>query len=573
MVMDGASVADGQTFLADKLHVGVGGLFLENMKFGGPVDLLSARVDGQLVMNHASVAPGQTFNASELHVTGAFWALNVMFGGPVDLTDAYVDSMDMDDVSIAEKQTFKAERMHVGTRGLSLPNATFGGPVDLMDVHVDGQMYMDGASVADKQTFTAVRLYVGTSGLFLKNMKFGGPVDLLDARVDGQLAMDHASVAPGQTFIAVRLHVGPGGLFLEEANFGGPVDLSEAHIDGAMSMTNASIADQQTLSATELHVGGDFDAVSVTFGKDVNFVSITVDGALFLWNSHVRQLDLEGAVVTNDFVLGGVKDGSEAWLRWDSCDGLDPCLNLRNARIGNLQDDERAWPNRVTLEGFTYLHLGGYGGKQRQDLRTRKIEWWRDWLSRDPIYSTQPYTQLASVLTAAGNREGAADIRFFGRDRERSELLRGCPAWLRNLFLADNLDADSKPCRLRPGLSASALQLFVGYGIGVYAFRAVGWALALAVVGTIILCFAPGVTPWLRAPRRLRQRSLLWCFGASLHRVLPVISLSQEFSDFFNDPERERLHNWQHFAFAVLALCGWVLAAFVAAAFSGLIQS
>ena len=46
-----------------------------------------------------------------------------------------------------------------------------------------------------------------------------------------------------------------------------------------------------------------------------------------------------------------------------------------------------------------------------------------------------------------------------------------------------------------------------------------------------------------------------------------------EFSDFFNDPKRERLYPWQHFAFGVLALCGWVLAGFVAAAFSGLIQS
>jgi hypothetical protein len=41
----------------------------------------------------------------------------------------------------------------------------------------------------------------------------------------------------------------------------------------------------------------------------------------------------------------------------------------------------------------------------------------------------------------------------------------------------------------------------------------------------------------------------------------------------FNDPKRERLHAWQHVAFAILALCGWALAGFVVAAFSGLIQS
>jgi hypothetical protein len=55
--------------------------------------------------------------------------------------------------------------------------------------------------------------------------------------------------------------------------------------------------------------------------------------------------------------------------------------------------------------------------------------------------------------------------------------------------------------------------------------------------------------------------------------VLPLITISQEFSEFFNDPKRERLYAWQHVAFALLALCGWALAGFVVAAFSGLIQS
>jgi len=76
-----------------------------------------------------------------------------------------------------------------------------------------------------------------------------------------------------------------------------------------------------------------------------------------------------------------------------------------------------------------------------------------------------------------------------------------------------------------------------------------------------------------KAPRGPRQKSLPWCFGASLQKVLPVITFSQEFSDFFNDPKRERLHSWQHLLFGALVLCGWLLAGAVAAAFSGLIQS
>ena len=296
-----------------------------------------------------------------------------------------------------------------------------------------------------------------------------------------------------------------------------------------------------------------------------------MNGDLDLRDSHVRQLNLADAAVRGDLQFGG----EELQLHWDACDGPAPCLNLRNARVGNLQDDERAWPDQITLEGFTYTHLGGYGGEERQDMRNRPIDWWHRWLNKDPVYSAQPYAQLAGVLAASGNREGAADIRFFGRDRERSELLRGC-TWLQKLGLAERPEGD-RPCRWGAELGLSALQLFVGYGIGMYAFRAAYWALALALIGTIILCFAPGVlgvrpTP-LATTRGPRQKSLLWCFGASLHHVLPLVTISQEFSEFFNDPKRERLYPWQHAAFGVLALCGWALGLFVVAAFSGLIQS
>ena len=125
-------------------------------------------------------------------------------------------------------------------------------------------------------------------------------------------------------------------------------------------------------------------------------------------------------------------------------------------------------------------------------MRNRPIDWWRGWLNRDPVYSAQPYAQLAGVLAAAGNRDGAADIRFFGRDRERSELLRGC-AWLQKLGPGRVSRMTTGRARWGAGLGLSALQLFVGYGIGAYNFRAAGWGLLLAVIGTIILCFAPGV--------------------------------------------------------------------------------
>jgi hypothetical protein len=54
---------------------------------------------------------------------------------------------------------------------------------------------------------------------------------------------------------------------------------------------------------------------------------------------------------------------------------------------------------------------------------------------------------------------------------------------------------------------------------------------------------------------------------------LPVIEINKEFTDFFNDPKRERLTGWQSGIFSVIAIIGFVLGAVLVAAVSGLTQN
>jgi hypothetical protein len=35
------------------------------------------------------------------------------------------------------------------------------------------------------------------------------------------------------------------------------------------------------------------------------------------------------------------------------------------------------------------------------------------------------------------------------------------------------------------------------------------------------------------------KHGFVWCFGASLSPLLPVIEINKEFTEFFNDPKRE----------------------------------
>jgi hypothetical protein len=60
----------------------------------------------------------------------------------------------------------------------------------------------------------------------------------------------------------------------------------------------------------------------------------------------------------------------------------------------------------------------------------------------------------------------------------------------------------------------------------------------------------------------------IWCWGASLARLLPGIEINKEFSDFFNDPPRERLTGFQMAVFSFISVLGWFLAAILVVAVS-----
>jgi hypothetical protein len=75
------------------------------------------------------------------------------------------------------------------------------------------------------------------------------------------------------------------------------------------------------------------------------------------------------------------------------------------------------------------------------------------------------------------------------------------------------------------------------------------------------------------ADARHRGPLWLWCFGASLARLLPGIEINKELTYFFNDPTRTHLNWWQSILFSGLGIVGWALGLILLAAVSGLTQS
>lgn len=171
------------------------------------------------------------------------------------------------------------------------------------------------------------------------------------------------------------------------------------------------------------------------------------------------------------------------------------------------------------------------------------MEWWdKNWARRDRDYSPAPYAQLAAALTNAGDRDAANEIRYLGRVRERETENGWSYIW------------------------SGLLQYVAGFGIGTYTFRVLYWVIVITILGALYLKES------VKGVREARH-GFIWCLGASLSRLLPVIEINKEFSDFFNDPKRERLTGFQSAVFSIIGMIGFVLGAVLVAAVSGLTQN
>ncbi|HWY86361.1 MAG TPA: hypothetical protein VNX28_06540 [Gemmataceae bacterium] len=170
------------------------------------------------------------------------------------------------------------------------------------------------------------------------------------------------------------------------------------------------------------------------------------------------------------------------------------------------------------------------------------MDWWDEWARLDLDYSPAPYAQLAAALTSAGDCDAANEIRYLGRVRERETESGLAYVWSGGLQYVAGF----------------------GFGIGTYTFRVLYWVIGISLAGAALL--------WMTVPAA-KQHGPIWCFGASLARLLPVIEINKEFTAFFDDPERKRLTGWQSFIFSAIGIVvGFVLGAILIAAVSGLTQ-
>jgi hypothetical protein len=390
---------------------------------------------------------------------------------------------------------------------------------------------MDSSHFA--QRVDGIRLWVGKDMLIGDGAIFSGDVILPSARVGSRLQMNGSSFM--QKIDGNGLQVGQS-LRMYRSVFNGDVILVAAKVDGHISMIESRFA--STVDSNTCTIGQHLIMRDAKLKAPMSIAFARIGGAINLAGAVLSSFDLSNAKVTEELRL--MDDVSEA--RWQGTDPNETTLDLRNAHFGVLRGTS-AWPDNINLEGFTYGSLGNSASQSASYERDGSIKDWKVWLNKDHHYSPQPYNQLAGVLAAAGRRDHANKILFAGRKRETT-VARQQGRWWQWLGL-------------------SALRIFIGYGIGRYTFRVLGWIAGSAVLGMLLLyCSTPTAA----------SKGWFWCFGASLDRLLPLVELNKEFGEFFNDPYRVYVHGCVLAFFAGLRLWGWVLGSFLVAALAGLTQ-
>ncbi|MBF9046169.1 hypothetical protein LSUCC0031_03475 [Rhodobacterales bacterium LSUCC0031] len=206
---------------------------------------------------------------------------------------------------------------------------------------------------------------------------------------------------------------------------GGMVDLAGARIGGELDCDGGSFKGKpMALDCDNARIGASvflrdgFHAAGM-----LNFVRAEIAGNLRVQDAILDAgLDMEAARVGHGFF-------------WQNVTGARERLDLTEAHVGSLRDEWQSWAGCKTLilDGFRYDRLDGamtvaqrlaWLGKA-DTARAAKTD-----AALAPAFEPQPYLQLANVLRAQGNRDGAAEIMVHREWRQRQAERRWL--WMQN---------------------------------------------------------------------------------------------------------------------------------------------
>jgi sRNA-binding regulator protein Hfq len=270
--------------------------------------------------------------------------------------------------------------------------------------------------------------------LFLRNgFHSDGEVRLLGADVGGDLNCRSGTFAreDGDALSADGIKI-TGNLFLSNGfRADGEVRLLAAEVGGVLDCGNGLFAPKfgNALSADRINVTGSI-FLNNGFRAEgaVRLLGAQAGASLFFAGadlSSAGSLTMEGATVRRIFLRRSVTGVASAEGKTDISTSPEPSrlsetnflLNLTNASVGSLTDDEKSWPaqSKLNLDGFRYEHISG--SPTDADSRLR-------WIGLQREFRPQPYRHLAKYLRELGDDAGARKV-LITMEAMRRELHSG----------------------------------------------------------------------------------------------------------------------------------------------------
>ena len=456
-------------------------------------------------------------------------------------------------------------------------------------------------------------------GLRLRGAMIKGALDLQGSDCNRDITLSHCSMEQPMTLVNANLR----GLHISSSHIGG-ISADNTKFSGSVYLRFGTVVDGE-IGLAGARINGDLQLCDVEInpiGQDAVFAhSLRVDGSIFLGNYPYSEgrttLTANGALffssvrVEHDFFVSSCAISPEDSVISDGVfdateeHGSDIALSLARARVGGLlyfQDnqiargivnlagaqvarlkDEPVAPGAnypIRLDGFRYQDFS----RHTETSVTARLEW-LDRRPKDTPFTTQPYEQLAYVMTMMGHRNDARTVLM------RKERLQR----------ADSRKVQKQERHpLRWLLSVATdpvLRLTIGYGYR--PARAVGLALIL-IVGLGLFFQAvweagdmtPNAAPilvsgdWISATKSHPDNpAVFWSgvgqagqdwetfssFAYAADLVIPIVNLGQE-SAWASSTSRSPLGRigWWLRWFAIGL--GWVVTALGAAAITGLVR-
>ncbi len=470
------------------------------------------------------------------------------------------------------------------------------GPVDLRAARIGGQLDCSGAhfEAVAGQALDCGAAEVGASVFLRGGFEASAEVSFLGARIGGQLACNGGKflATEGRALNFDAAEIGADVFLRDGFEALAEVDFLGAQIGGQLSCDGGkfSATEGRVLNFNAAEIGADvylrdgFEASAV-----VSFVRARIEGSLQVRPLQTRAPALDGGLDLEAATIG-------AGLFFQSVRGKRVYVDLKEARAASLRDDWAAWDGVqvLRLDGFTYDRVdGSMSVQQRLDWLEKAVGSMGKKPEIGPSFDPQPHVQLAGVLRAQGNREGAARVLVDREKRQRAA------AWTR---AHDQLDGTWRAAgrSLKGDVAAFASAAFgVVFGYGHRPWRAAGWALALILLAgalngvafytgqfapnSAVIMTSPG---WLQAVEASRVTDVpalelwlasdaardyetfsWWIYGLDL--VLPLDALGQE--EAWRATTGSALGNLAFYSRWAFQLAGILLAAVGAAVLTGLV--